>query len=70
MDAFLTETDAVERGLQIQRTIDDATSELTRLGLSDDLQIVDGIGEGLGADLLGTMDEGDTRFLDAEGVTT
>ena len=69
MNAFLTQADTVERCLQIERAVNDTTPELTCLSLSNDLQIVDGIGEGLSADLLGTMDERDARLFDAKGVT-
>ena len=67
-DAFLTEAHAVEGGLEVEGTVDDAAAEGARLGLGDDLEVIDGIGEGLGADLLGTVDEGDAGLLDAEGV--
>ena len=68
MDAFLAKADAVKGRLQVEGSVDDAASELACLGLGDDLQIVDGIRKDLGADFLGTMDQRDTRLLDAEGV--
>ena len=57
MDALLAQTDRIERGLQIQWTVDDAPSELPRLCLGDDFEIVDGIGEGLCTHFLSTMDK-------------
>ena len=47
-NTFLMQAHGVERGLQIQRSVDDTTAELTRLGFCDDLQIIDSVGKGLG----------------------
>ena len=68
-DTLLTQTDAVERRLQVKWTVDDATAELARLRLGDNLQVVLRVGERLLADLLGAMDERDAWFLDAQSVT-
>ena len=69
MDALFAQADRVERGLQIQRAVDDATPELSRLCLGDDLEIVDGIWEGLGTHFLSTVDERDTGLLDSKRMT-
>ena len=68
MDTFFAQAHGIERSLQVKGTIDDATPELACLCLGDNLQIVDRIREGLGTDLLCTVDERDARFLDAQSV--
>ena len=55
--------DAIQRGLQVERSVDDTASEITALRQSNNIQVVGRVGEGLLADFLGTMDEGDARFL-------
>ena len=69
LDAFLTEADAIERRLEVQWTVDDATSKGPCLCLGNDFKVVDGVGERLGADLLGAMDERDAWLVDAQSVT-
>ena len=69
LDTFLVQRHAVEGCLQVKGTIDDASPKLSTLGLGNDFEVVDGIGESLGADFLGTVDERDAWFVNAQGMT-
>ena len=69
MDTFLTQRDTVERCFQIERTVNNATSELTGLCLGNDVEIVGGIGKCLGTDLLGTVNQRDAWLLNTQTVT-
>ena len=58
-----------QRGLQVERTVHDAGTKLSGVGLFHQFAIFYGAREMFGVHLLGTTDEGDARHLDTH-ITT